>query len=63
MIRRVNPVALAEYLSLNRVYVGMLQASRGENGIAVIVSLDTQNHVSAIQIQQIVRKSANRPDH
>ena len=40
MIRRVNPVALAEYLSLNRVYVGILQPKRGENGITIVVSLD-----------------------
>ena len=56
MIRRVNPVTLTKDLSLNRVQVDTLQAPGRENGIAVTVSLDTQNHVSAIQIQQVVRE-------
>ena len=63
MIRRVNPVALTKYLSLNRVQIETLQAPRRENGIAVTVSLDTQNHVSAIQIQQVVRERTDGADY
>ena len=63
MMRRTNPAALTQYLSLNQVYVGILQPKRGENGITIIVGLDAQNHVSTIQIQQVVRERANRADH
>ena len=63
MIMWMDSVTLTQYLSLNFVQVGALQATWRENGIAVIVSLDAQNHVAAVQVQQIVREGADRAYH
>ena len=59
----IDPVALTENLSLYSVQVGLFQAARRKNRIASVVGLDTQNHVSAIQVQQIVCEGADRADH
>ena len=62
MISRTDPVTLSEYLSLNLVYVATLQATRRENGISNFVFLNAQDHVPAVQIQQVVGEGTDRLD-
>ena len=56
----IDSVALTDQLPLYPVYVGVFQASGWQNGIAAFVSLDSKQYISAIEIQQVVRKGTDR---